>query len=113
MKLAQRCCGGRANCGARVCYGTLTVGLDTSTPSGQRMLGRFTAAFNTAEPMMSRSLFVAQCTLLVAADGTLKATVSSKQLSADVTRAIEAKLAAERFAPGAPGRLSFQVVNTW
>jgi hypothetical protein len=77
------------------------------------MLERLAAAFNSATPMVSRSLFTAQCTLLVAVDGTVKATVSSKQLAADVTSVIEAKLAADRFAPGAPGRLAFQVVNTW
>jgi hypothetical protein len=97
----------------RVCYGTLTVGLVASAPPAAQMLQRFAAAFNTVTPMAPRTLFVAQCTLLVAADGSLKATVSSKQLPADVTRLIEAKLAAERFAPGAPGRLAFQVVNTW
>jgi hypothetical protein len=113
MKLAQRCCSSGAICGMRVCYGTLTVGLVTSTPSAAEMLERFAAAFSSATPMLSRSAFVAQCTLLIAADGTVKATVSSTQLAAEVTSVIEAKLAAERFAPGAPGRLAFQVVNTW
>jgi hypothetical protein len=120
MKLAQRCCSSSANCGKRVCDGKITVGLVTSAharstgyrQAAQEMLNRFAAAFNAAKAV-PESLFVAQCTLLVAADGTVKATVSSKDLTADVTSDIEARLAAERFAPGSPGRLAFQVVCTW